>query len=192
MSAISYCVTADAGTPYKISQRDIDATHHFSSHNERPFVSAGRATQQLLTQNCPRIDYSSRECAAMERLSAALSNARCSFWQPDLIIKSFLDLDILFFGGVLRGNICFDWGNPDLINTHEQMSGELLGITIPRRPGRAKIILNAKRIFLGSDLELGIDVSDPFKTMFATALHEMCVSTTITHSNRPSVGYCRS
>ena len=178
MNAVSCCVTADKGTQYQISQRDIDATQQLSSHNERPFVSAGRATQQLLLQNCPRILYSSRERAAMDRLSAALSNARCSFWHPDLIIKSFFDLDILFFRGVLRGNVCFDWGDPDLMNIREQMSGEFLGITIPGRPGRAEVVLNAKRIFLGSDM-LGIDVLNPFKTMFVTALHEMCVSTTV-------------
>ncbi|KAM0794042.1 hypothetical protein BDR22DRAFT_967978 [Usnea florida] len=173
MNAVSCCVTADKGTRYQISQRDIDATQQFSSHNERPFVSAGRATQQLLLQNVPRIDYSSRERAAMDRLSAALSNARCSFWHADLIIKSFFDLDILFFGGVLRGNVCFDWGDTDLINTIEQTSGEFLGITFPERPGRAEVVLNAKRILLGSDV-LGIDVLNPLKTMFATALHEMC------------------
>ena len=188
MNAISRYVTANKGTRYQISQRDIDATQQFSSHNERPFVSAGRATQQLLLQNVSRILYSSRERAAMDRLSAALSNARCSFWQPDLIIKSFFDLDILFFGGVLRGNVCFDWGDPDLMNTEEQMSGEFLDITIPGRPGRAEIVLNAKRIFLGSDV-LGINVPNPLKTMFATTLHEMCVSTTIVHSSYPSVGY---
>ena len=189
MSAISCYVTPGTGTPYQISQRDIDATQQFSSHNERPFVSAGRATQQLLLQNCLRNDYSPCERAATERLSTALSNARCSFWYPDLINKSFFDLDILFFGGVLRGNICFGWGDPDLMNTHEQMSGEFLGITIATRPGRAKVILNAKRVFLGSDLGLGIDISDSFKTMFSTALHEMCVSTTIIHSSYPFVGY---
>ena len=179
MSAISCYVTTGKGTPYQISQRDIDATQQFSSHNERPFVSAGRATQQLLLQNVPRIVYSSRECAAMERLSAALSNARRSGWHPDLIIKSFFDLDVLFFGGVLRGNVCFDWGDPDLVNNYERVSGDFLGITDCRRPGRAKIFLNARRIFLGSGLGLWTAPMDPFKFMFATALHEMCVSTTI-------------
>ena len=192
MNAISCCVTAGMGTPYQISQRDIDATQQFSSHNERPFVSAGRATQQLLLQNVSRIVYSSRECAAMERLSAALSNARRSHWHPDLIIKSFFDLDILFFGGVLRGNICFDWGDPDLMNTYEQRSGIFLGITRSKRPGRAKVFLNARRIFLDSALGLGIGSSDPFQTMFATALHEMCVSTTIIYSGHPFIVHVRS
>ena len=146
MSAISCYVTAGKGTPYQISQRDIDATQQFSSHNERPFVSAGRATQQLLLQNVSRLVYSSRECAAMERLSAALSNARRSFWYPDLVIKAFFDLDILFFGGVLRGNVCFDWGDPDQMNNDEQSSGGCLGITCARRPGRAKVFLNARHI----------------------------------------------
>ena len=178
LEAISCSVTAGIGTPYQISEKDIDATQQFSSHNEYSFVSADRATQELILQNDFRRFPTSRERAAMERLSAGLSNARCSIWHPDLVIKCFFDLDIVFFGGVLRGNVCFDWGDPDLMDTYERTSGEFLGITRSKRPGRGKVFLNARRIFLHSGLGLGLS-SDPFRTMFATALHEMCVSTTI-------------
>ena len=89
------------------------------------------------------------------------------YWGPDLIIKCFPDLDTVFFGGLLRGNVTISWGGPGDRFFHE----DSLGVTIPIDPSRAEIVLNGKTVLLDPFED------DPFRTMFATTLHEMCVST---------------
>lgn len=174
----SHDVHAHRGTPYPCSQSDIDATSEFSRHNECPYVSASQANREIVQHNDQRKALSSHERDAIERLVSSLNDARRCRWGPDLIIKSFPDLDIVFFGGVLRGNVralwktSEDWAMLER-GTEEDDGGATNSI---RYSGRASIWLNAKAIFLNPV------ATTPFGAMFATMLHEMCVSIATPHS----------
>lgn len=153
-------VDAHHGTPYPCRQRDLDIVRDHPSHNPAPQVSPRQATLEIVQHNDIRRRLSSYEREAIHRLSDAVYNAARYSWGPDLVIKSFLDLDIVFFGGALRGSVGVCW-----------QSGELFpgcdGITSKcSPPGHSTIHLSAERILLGRN---------PFKAMFSTILHEMCV-----------------
>ena len=163
-----YFVCAHTGTPYPCSQRDINETYDFSQDNQRALVSATRANREIVEHNEPRRPISSRERDAGRRILSALDEARLGHWGPDLITKCFLDLDTVFFGGVLRGNVRMDW------DTWEQhiRPGDL-GATGDPEPGRADIHLNAKMILLNH--------AEPLEAMFTVILHEMCVGKIISY-----------
>lgn len=155
-------VDAHSGTPYPCQQRDLDIVRHHPGYNPAPRVSQRQATLEIVQHNDLRRRLSSEERDAIHRLSDAIYNAARYPWGPDLVIKSFLDLDIVFFGGALQGSIGVTWKSREFFRGHE------LGITqICSTPGHAQVRLNAEGILLHRD---------PFKTMFSTILHEMCVS----------------
>ena len=172
--AISCDVYAGYGTPYPCSDRDIYDTQQYSGDNERPFVSASQANDELIDHNDLRRPPLPHERDAIRRLVSALDDAGREPWHADLVIKAFLDLDIVLFGGVLRGNVCVAWGDPDEWLDIEAISGldvnDTLGVTYKTQPGRAQILLNAEVTFLSPD------TLKPFYSMFTTLLHEMCVS----------------
>ena len=49
------------------------------------------------------------ESDAIERLLAAINNGRRGFGSPDIIIKAFCDLDIVFFRGALQSHVYVRW-----------------------------------------------------------------------------------
>lgn len=171
LEIVSQDINASRGTPYPCSQRTINATDHFSHLNERPYVSASQAIRELVEHNNLRRSPPPHERDAIRRLSSAVDNAMSGDWGPDLIIKCFIDLDTVFFGGLLRGNVTLDWGDPaDWIMLELEVGEGTLGVTIPVPHGRAEIVLNARTVLLDPFK------SDPLRTMFATTLHEICVS----------------
>lgn len=175
---------AQRGTPYPCSQRDINATEQFSHHNERPFVSASRASREIIEHNDQRRSPSSCEQDAIRCLARALDEAESGPWGPDLIIKCFCDLDIVFFGGVLRGNVRVGWGSAHELAMLEEALRDNYGITIHTQPGRADIFLNARGIFSNPNAAVSL-----FRAIFSTMLHEMCVGTIILYPGNMSICY---
>ncbi len=175
-------VTLDSGTDYACSQSDLDATgglarqefpddaraDRSASHkawfpqpNLGPFTSPKQACLEIFQHNSLRRRPGELEQEAIERLFKAIRTAtRDNIWGPDLIIKAFCDLDLVFFAGRLRGHCCVrwlrEWTNP------EDM---LLGTTVFLGGGKVAIRLNADTILLHHP--------ESVVCMFATMLHEM-------------------
>lgn len=182
-SAVTDSIRTYRGTPYACNERDINlATWDFSDDNIRPYVSASEANRELVQHNDERRLNPPHERDAIRRLTYAMAEAKAGYWGPDLMIKCFLDFDVMFFGGVLRGNCHVDWidFNDPYWPLDQAVRGNNLGITnlgITRylRTGRALIWLNARGIFLSPI------IANPFKAAFFTLLHEMCVRITYLH-----------
>ena len=171
-----YPVDARYGTPYPCQQSDLDVIRHHPGYNGAPWVSQRQATLEIVQHNHPRRRFPSFEREAILRLSRAINDAARYSWGPDLVIKSFLDLDTVFFGGALQGFVRISWAHSDKFLSDEQ------GTTSDGSPpGHALIRLNAEAILLGSD---------PFKDMFSTVLHEMCVSTIHLKSTKTTESLC--
>lgn len=159
-------VDSPLGTPYPCRQREIDIVRRAPSQDGGPFVSPRRATLEIVEHSNPRRRIKSYEREALYRLSDAMHAAARHPWGPDLVIKAFLDLDIVFFRGALRGYVRVAWKGRE----HFSDGGESQGYTRPNEswPGHSQIHLNAEAILLGRC---------PFRDMFSSLLHEMCVST---------------
>jgi len=101
--------TTDTGTPYPCYQADIDfhCQKRFTHPNKNRFVSPATATEEMMRQNDERrVAFSAEESAAIRRLKQAVLNAKDGgYYSADIAIKIFVDLDIVFFGGHLRGNV---------------------------------------------------------------------------------------
>lgn len=140
---------AHSGTQYPCSQSEIDFHHRgkFPHPNEGPFVSAMEATSEIVCHNKETRKVPPLESAVINRLIDAILDAEQYGYGPDIIVKVFADLDLVFFDGRLRGNVV----RPQL--------GE---------SGQCRVKLNAKTILLN------LSTDTPFKTMFGTMLHEMC------------------
>ena len=160
-----YGVDACWGTPYPCRQRDLDIIRQHPSRNDGPFASQRQATLEIVDHNDPRRRLPSYEREAIRRLSDAVDDSARYPWGPDLVIKAFLDLDLVFFGGALRGYVCVSWEGMECFADEGESQGRT---TDSSRPGHALIYLNAEAILLGPS---------PFSHMFSTVLHEMCVST---------------
>ena len=158
-----YPVDTCQGTPYPCRQRDLEVVQYKVAYNGSPPVSQTAATLEAVWQNDARRRAPSCEREAIRRLSKAVHDAARYPWGPDLVIKCFLDLDTVFFGGALRGHTNVCWKGTEFFG--DGIQGLTTDCSIPRH---ALIYLNAESIFLkpGS-----------LKSMFTTTLHEMCVST---------------
>lgn len=174
-------VFIDSGTDYPCTQNDLEATgglarqaypkdevkdrspsrrKWFSEPNHGPLVSPRQACLDIFQHNDSRRKPGKMEREAIGRVSKAIATWRNRSWGPDLIIKAFCDLDIIFFGGRLRGHVCVRW-LPDW----SPAGHTLWGTTVFLGEGKCAIRLNADTILL--------DDGRPFECMFATILHEM-------------------
>lgn len=175
-------VSLDSGTAYNCTQSDLDATGGLArqdypgdarrdrdaSHekwfpypNNGPFTSHRRACLEIFRHNDLRRQPKAPEREAIERLTNAMrAGSRHDVWGPDLIIKAFCDLDVVFFRGRLRGHVCVRW----LPDWSKEGDADL-GCTVFVGEGKCAIKLNADTILP--------DQLDPFVLMFATLLHEM-------------------
>ena len=174
-------VTPQTGTPYPCAQAQIDRLEDRQGINvpapyrSRQWVGDGRglghnrdvrdgyvtpmdAARELERHN--RSPLSDRESNAVDGLQQ-IHNAN---WGPDLAMKAFGDLDILLFSGRLKDQVRLEWtrGNGEDFGTTEMIICE---------GGKAfvDIALHAGTIFLNADHE-------PWRKMWGTLLHEMCVS----------------
>ncbi|CAF9925740.1 hypothetical protein IMSHALPRED_006774 [Imshaugia aleurites] len=163
----------NTGTPYPCSQADINFHHRdiFHKPNKGPFVSSHQATTELMWQNDASRPVPSAEQAAIERLLQLLSQAEYGpHLGPDLAIKTFSDIDLIFFGGQLRGNVTVQWRNHHTIGD----AARVFGLCSYRRgveEGQCRILMNASMIFGEAPRAMPFS-SNEF--MFATMLHEMC------------------
>ena len=165
-------IRADGGTPYPCGQSEIDFHRRgkVSSPNKGPFVSAIDATMEVVQHNNETRKVPPLELAAIDRLIDAILDAEEYGYGPDIIVKAFADLDLVFFNGRLRGNVCAEWASDEYFQRWRVPSGAW-GFTVKPHhgeSGQCRVKLNAKTILLDPSTDLA------FKTMFGTMLHEMC------------------
>ena len=101
-------VVIGRGTIYQVTEKDIEDLEGFPQHHSGHFVSEMQATRDIHYHNGVNRKSSSAENAAIARVRAALS---IDDWHPDVAIKAFHDLDLIFFDGHLRGNVCVCWSD---------------------------------------------------------------------------------
>lgn len=161
----------DTGTPYPCKQSDLDVHNirAFQQPNNRPFVSVMEATREIMVHNHVTRRVPPSELVAIDSLRTTVDavEKRMDFG-PDLAVKAFVDLDVLFFGGQLRNHVRVQWVRA---SDHASFARgrECWGVAIYlRKRGKCLIKLNADLHLLQSRDE------DPLRTMFGTLLHEMC------------------
>lgn len=163
----------DIGTPYPCSQSDLDVhnTGSSESSNNHPFVSAMEATKEVMLHNHVSRRLPSSESTAIDNLNRTIYTVEKKMeFGPDLAVKAFADLDLIFFGGQLRDNVRVQWVKATEHPRFEALN-RLRGAAI-RLPERGKCL-----ILLNADSHLREEHSrdeDPLRRIFGTLLHEMC------------------
>lgn len=161
------------GSCYPCSQSELDFHRRgrFSRKNSGPFVSILEATEEVMVQNDERRRPSFAEDDAISNLANVVHD-RTYRYHPDIVIKAFDDLDTVFFGGRLRGNVLVSWANSAECAEIEREIGEFFfGCTqcsYPEEKGQARILLNARAMFLEN-----FEDENPLRAMFCTLLHEV-------------------
>jgi len=79
----------------------------------------------------------------------------------------FGDMDLVFFGGWLRGNAEVTWVTDDDLY-RKGLRNRVFGMTEWLQPGKGRIHLNSSSIF-----DLRLPRLSPFEQMWLTMLHEM-------------------
>jgi len=97
-------------------------------------------------------------------------------WTPDLLIKMVPDIDLVFFGGCLLGNVLVEWANGAYFAEHGGLG--VLGLTWPSargdgRAGQCRVFLNADGILLDHKAPFSFH---PFKAAWVCLVHELVVS----------------
>lgn len=159
------------GTPYPCSQTDIyfHRQKNFSTCNKGPFVTSLEATKEVVLQNESTRTISSSERAAIANLLSAASSAEDGLiLGPDIAIKAFKDLDLVFFAGRLHSHVTVQW-RPDI--RHPARAWGMCEHPRWGEEGQCRIHLNADLIFKQAWTKR---TPDPFESMIGTLLHEMC------------------
>ena len=124
-----------------------------------------------MVQNDERRRPSFAEVAATSNLAYVVHD-RTYRYHPDIVVKAFNDLDTVFFGGRLHGNVIVSWANSTQCAEIERGIGSrFLGSTtgnIRGEQGQARIFLNPREIFLEN-----LANESPLRAMFCTLLHEV-------------------
>lgn len=162
--------------PHTPAPKEIStATKTWTHSNHAPSISRTEATADLVSHNDPlKRHVCHAEMAAEARLQEACHWAHSHPWLPDLMIKMFADIDLVFYGGYLLGNVGIKWVDDEKARRkvgYEAGCREYSRCTRGRR-GQAKIRLNSNRLLMGT--ADGTDLS--FNKMWETTLHEMVVS----------------
>ena len=178
-------ISLSTGTAYPCTQKDLDTcggktrrtsrtrdhaqlrAMWFSQPNKSPSVSIKTAAREIFEHNDSKrteriLPVKERE--AIDRLLAMLEKACQDPWGPDLAIKTFCDLDAVFFRGKLKGHVCITW-----VDVGEFPERNVFGHTIFLGQGKAVIQLNAQFVFF----DWGVEDGRLFAQMLATVLHEM-------------------
>lgn len=163
---------AGYGSFYPCSQSELDFHRRgrFSCKNRGPFVSLLEAIEEVMVQNDERRRPPITEIDAISNLANVVGD-RTYRYHPDLVIKTFKDLDTVFFGGRLHGNVLVSWANSIECAEVEREIGRFFGCTESRSPeekGQARILLNARGMFLEN-----FEDENPLRAMFCTLLHEV-------------------
>ena len=161
----------DTGAPYPCSQSYIDFHQQnvFPSPNKGPFTTCREATKEVMWQNDVKRPIPDFERAAISKLLFAATRAEEGFIPgPDVAIKAFSDLDLVFFGGQLRKHVTVQW-RPDIFVSHRSWGRCYRGGRGEK--GQSRIELNATIIFREGWTKR---TKNPFESMIGTLLHEMC------------------
>ena len=174
-----YDVTLDKATKYPCTEEELEASGGlnrrtaykawnledkstwFSEPNNGPFVGARIAAREIFDHSDPKRTRSATEISAIDRLQRAFKNATREYWGPDLAIKTFCDLDQVFFCGRLKNHACLTW------RSGRTLPETSLGYTTYLDKGKCVIQLNSYNTFLRPRKE------PRFVCMFETLLHEM-------------------
>ena len=176
-------ISLDTGTPYPCSPADIEF-HQRGVFKKDPdpyaFVDCRMSTKEVLWQNDERRPTTPDEEAALDRLWSVFQSVQDELTiAPDLVIKAFSDLDLVFFAGRLRGKVAVQWVEDEFFcdrekpltvrghcsvyhNDGSRISGD----------GRCHIRLNATIIFRLGWKNPGDP--EPWQQMIGSLLHEMC------------------
>jgi hypothetical protein len=165
----------DRGTSYPTTQAELDFHQEpkFRSRNKGPFVTPPQATAELIRHNDLKRQVPHKEQAAIDRLLSLIKNVESGCeWGSDIPIKLFADLDLVLFGGKLRGNVCVKWMTCDSAPRYRSLRVEdVFGLTTHPRiseKGQCYISLNADTL-LNDGTSLAV-----FQAILCTLLHEMC------------------
>ena len=164
----------DKGTSYPTTQAELDFHRRalWLHRNPNKFVSENCATADMMRQNDTKRRVSRSEFEACERLRTLLRNHKSGHpYGPDLAVKAFKDLDLVFFGGHLNGHVSVNWSgcskNKGFGCCEASCCYAFTQGTLRTGSGQCRITMNADLIF-------GSEIKDPFKQMLTTLLHEMC------------------
>ncbi|CAF9935379.1 hypothetical protein IMSHALPRED_010207 [Imshaugia aleurites] len=162
----------DTGTRYPSSQRDLDVhnTGAFRAPNPFPFVSAVEATREITLQDHVSRRVPRTELVAIDTLRSTVDavQERMDFG-PDLAIKAFADLDLVFFGARLKDQVRVEW-------VRASVHGRRFAARTRRR-GRAMTLPEQGKCLIRLDADWLLRRTrddDPLRVMFGTLLQEMC------------------
>lgn len=165
-------VREDKGTPYPCKQQDLDGClKHRHDNSKARYITPDKACDEL----CRWLNYwkdpDKSSSAALQRLKDGL---KLDPWGPDLVIKAFKDLDLAFFKGTLLGNVRVKWicrtEWQEICSGKRESSKHAVAYTEMDGHAQCYIALNASAHLLDPT------TPKPYREMWRTMLHEMCVS----------------
>ena len=96
-------------------------------------------------------------------------------WGPDVVMKAFVDLSTLFFACRLQNRVYVQWkSRREMASTGDPGMERSFGYTTVKMMGRGRVI----QICLNKDAIFMQETFQPWKKMWGTLLHEMCVCAT--------------
>ncbi|KAL8939987.1 MAG: hypothetical protein Q9211_002491 [Gyalolechia sp. 1 TL-2023] len=158
-------VRPDRGTPYPCYTKNLESYRCRPKRTRKTPMSNEVATNKLVNFLNQDIERGTKEHAALRRLAYGMQLAE---WGPDLFLKAFDDLDIVFFRGVLATRTQIQYMTEEEVLREFRPNVHILGCCAPLGFGRCRIVLNSSGNFLNQP--------NPFAQMWNTILHEMVVS----------------
>ena len=131
-------------------------------------------------QNDQRRTHSPAEHVAIANLQYLVRISAERRIGPDIVVKAFADLDAVFFGGRLRGNVVVSWASDARATSLNEQRNlppahpwwGVAPFRYPGEDGQCRIEFCARVMFL-PPATTACDL-DPLKRMVETMLHEMC------------------
>lgn len=157
-------ISVSRGTPYDCLQSHIDDCEFLPDKRPHGKRSPDRATNELVFFLDPDASISSKVWDSIERLQEGLTRD----WKPDLIIKAFYDLDVVFFDGKLHGLTTLNWRSFQWWN---EAFSSLDGYR--RIEGRTKYLGNGKVAIDLNAWTILLDNPNAKKSIWNVVLHEM-------------------
>ncbi|KAI4190075.1 MAG: hypothetical protein L6R41_001041 [Letrouitia leprolyta] len=156
-------VRVDRGTPYPCYAKNLESYRCRPKRTRKAPMSTEVATNKLVNFLNQNIERGTKEDHAVRRLASGM---QLSEWGPDLFIKAFDDLDLVFFRGVLAMRTQAHYMTATEM-TREFGDAQMFGCTLPLGYGRCRIVLNSTLNILHE--------RNPFAQLWNTLLHEMVV-----------------
>lgn len=167
-----------SGTEYPCSRFLLDnVTNPSGFLIQSPPLPTHQAARNLVHRLSGPLNYDEQiACDRLQRLNTIATPD----WSPDIVQKTFHDLDTLLFAGRLATNVCVKWETIPNIRRYCRERGKrdhsrAIGFTTfvadegSDRYGHARITMNADECFLEN-------WEACWKEMWGTLLHEMGVS----------------